>query len=223
MQKGRNSYTLQLDCESSFAEKIIKDFIRYNNFHFTGDDREKTYKVGGYYSGVKCFSYFLSGHILVFHAWVEKRGIEYSVEQDRYNSFFELYKDSLNDLFQSIADANNYVEGAHHVSGNSNHGIYNTVSNAISDHGVSNPQKFTSGSKNISEEMKKKNNNAISGFVCGFLSVMFVAIPPLTFVLSGCGIFLSFEGITSEKFGEAILGLCLSFLGLLISFAVLMV
>lgn len=217
MQKGRNSYTLQLDCESSFAEKIIRDFIKYNNFHFTGDDREKTYKVGGYYSGVKCFSYYLSGHILVFHAWIEKKGVEYSVEQDRYNSFFELYKDSLNELFQSIVEANNYVENVHHVSGNSNHGTYNTVKNATSDHGVSNPQKFVTENKSLNEEMTKRNNNALNGFTCGMFSIFLSAFIPIGPILSIVGIVKSISGINSEKYNYAILGLCLSFIGLFIS------
>ncbi len=108
MNKGRSTYTFQLNCDPNVANDLVQAYIQGNKFTSQNKDGEQFYRAGDVMlEGYRYFNYSINGQTLTIQAWLKGPFGDMSIEQNSLNMPAMNYRNSLGKLFQEIEKLNN--------------------------------------------------------------------------------------------------------------------
>ena len=108
MNKGRSTYTFQINCDPSVANDLVQAYIQGNKFTLQNKDGEQFYRAGdAMLEGYRYFNYSINGQTLTIQAWFKGAFGDMSIEQNSLNMPAMNYRNSLGKLFQEIEKLNN--------------------------------------------------------------------------------------------------------------------
>ena len=215
MSSGRSTYTFQMSCELESLNKLIQGYLQANGFILENKNNEQFYKAGDAMVGYKYFKYELSGQTLTLYAWLKSLFGEISVEQNSLNMLAMDYRNSLNKLFQEIANLNNLGKN---MNGNEQQNNINNIpqNQAVQQPVQNDPNQFVQTFQ--AETDKKKETMCEIGF---WLSIVGLLI---SFVGMSFGIiiyimdfYFASQGLKTRKKGKAITTIILSALSIVVT------
>ncbi len=108
MNKGRSTYTFQINYDPSVANDLLQAYIQGNKFVLQNKDGEQVYRAGdAMLEGYRYFNYFINGQTITVQAWFKGAFGDMPIEQNSLNMLAMNYRNSLGKLFQEIEKLNN--------------------------------------------------------------------------------------------------------------------
>jgi hypothetical protein len=225
MKKGRSTYCFQVNCDSNTINQLIGRYLSANGFTFIEKNGENFYKAGDAMAGYRGFSYSFANQILNINAWVIGLfGKEYPLDANGLNASLMNYNNSLNILFQEIANLNNGGMNVNNQYPQNNmnnntspdqNNMTNTNMNNMQQPMINNANQFAQNFQ--TEANKKKEQMAEMGFwisVIGLFSSFFgVAYGIFIYAMD---FYFASQGLQTRKRGKAIATIVLSIISIII-------
>lgn len=224
MNKGRSTYTFQLNCNPVVANDLIQAYIQGNKFTMQNKDGEQFYRAGdAMLEGYRYFNYSINGQVLTIQAWFRGAFGDMSIEQNNLNIPAMNYRNSLGKLFQEIEKLNN---GGTNM--NSNNGMsFDPNTGQPLNQGYQQPvnqnygqsmQQTNQFAQSFQDETIRKQEKmcewgfwlSIIGLLASFVGVVYGVI---IYILN---FYFASQGLKTRKRGKAIATIAMSIISIII-------
>ena len=224
MNKGRSTYTFQINCDPSVANDLVQAYIQGNKFTLQNKDGEQFYRAGdAMLEGYRYFNYSINGQTLTIQAWFKGAFGDMSIEQNSLNMPAMNYRNSLGKLFQEIEKLNN---GGTNMNNNNGMNFDPNTGQPINQ-GYQQPMNQNYGqpmqqnnqfAQNFQDETTKKQEKmcewgfwlSIFGLLASFVGVAYGVI---VYILN---FYFASQGLKTRKRGKAIATIVMSIISIII-------
>lgn len=226
MNKGRSTYTFQLNCDPNVANDLVQAYIQGNKFTSQNKDGEQFYRAGDVMlEGYRYFNYSINGQTLTIQAWLKGPFGDMSIEQNSLNMPAMNYRNSLGKLFQEIEKLNN---GGTNMNNNNGMNFDPNTSQPLNQGYNQQPmnnqsygqpmQQNNQFTQSFQDETTKKQEKmcewgfwlSIFGLLISFVGVTYGVI---VYILN---FYFASQGLKTRKRGKAIATIAMSIISIII-------